>query len=52
MGTLIKKCKVCHTFKKVKFHVIADDLENAQPYCDKCWQDFTFKVIMAIGSLK
>jgi DnaJ-class molecular chaperone len=48
-----KKCKKCgSTGKKVKLYVIADDIENPQPYCDKCWEKFKIEVIIKLGELK
>jgi hypothetical protein len=45
----MKKCKVCGTKKNVKSYIIADDMENPQPYCRKCWlnllDDVLFKIV-------
>ena len=42
------KCKVCGTTKGVGFYVIADDLENPQPYCKKCYDEFRMECIKMI----
>ena len=30
------KCRDCGTDKNIKYYVIADDIENHKPYCEKC----------------
>lgn len=52
----MKKCKICGTKKNVKSYVIADDMENPQPYCRKCWlnlmDDILLKLAMENPELK
>jgi transposase-like protein len=45
------KCKVCGTTEGVKGYIIADNLEEPRPYCDKCWENFQLKLMLRIAQL-
>jgi len=43
------KCCKCKAEENVKLYVIADDLENPVPYCDKCWKDFELRLLIELS---
>ena len=51
-----KKKAKCNGCKKshgvIKFYVIADDMENPQPYHTACIRKLYFKVIMKLSDIK
>lgn len=45
------KCKICGEWRGTKGRVIADDLENPQPYCGKCWEEFNIEILIQLAKL-
>lgn len=46
------KCRGCTNPKsKVKFYIIADDLENPKPYCKECIDELNMRVMMILCGL-
>lgn len=43
------KCKVCGTTSDVRLYVIADDMENPQPYCKDCMNIFLLELLKKIS---
>ncbi len=44
----MKQCKVCGTTKKVKGYIIADDMENPQLYCKKCYEKLWIEIMTKV----
>lgn len=43
------KCGVCGSYKKVKYYIIADDIENPRPRCKKCMDELTINVLIHLS---
>jgi hypothetical protein len=47
------KCNYCHkSGGKIKYFIIADDMENPRPYHDKCMDKFRVEVLIRLFSEK
>ena len=46
------ECKICKTKKGVGGYIIADDLENPQPYCKECIDEVYFVANMQMCGIK
>ena len=45
------KCKKCGEWRGTKGYIIADDLENPQLYCKKCWEELKLEVFIKLAKL-
>ena len=52
MKKLKEKCRYCGKGEKLKYYIIADDLEHPKPYHPKCMKLFTEDVMIKIYKQK
>lgn len=45
------KCKICGEWRGTKGYVLADDIENPQPYCKKCKEGLDIEVLIKLAEL-
>jgi hypothetical protein len=45
------KCSYCGKGGKLKWYIIADDLENPRPYHKKCYEKFRMEIVFSMPYL-